>query len=512
MRETSYISSYNLGVIFGISPDTMNRLVKLLNHDEKSFNLGKRHQQNIRKSRVYFDKIFDSIGLREGKLIARGIIDSYINLRYTRLSLFTTKFAILIDEYTDFGVLTEQEIMREKLGISQDTFIRGFRQSKSVLDPGLDEGPRSEELNKYFNLLIAIYRINKDEFGFKNPEKFNEFRTKITQLTYQTLIDPDGNKLIKDHNMGGQRFYTVCLVLDALTKVKALNPKAMQSLSHAKNPHGFFTLKDLSEEISPKGYKALLNEQFLAGTPSHQLGNIENLLNFGIHKGIKECSIALSAVNKYLEREEKTASRMGITLHPLCESLDIQYLQSKNTHNLKIRAAHEKLMVPHGTHPDTIIERSDAFRKQIENHQSIINIPEMIKLLTIDHTISSDPRAIRQKLGKFYQSTDRFLIIVIWGHKSDNSIRILNDMLQDAIDNDDGSNHFENVKILTSNEYKEFLGFDGNFAKTFDRYQKFSDNIFRSMRLYNDVVRQSRRAKAFLDDLDEDWINIYLPQ
>jgi len=169
-------------------------------------------------------------------------------------------------------------------------------------------------------------------------------------------------------------------------------------------------------------------------------------------------------------------------------------------------------MTPHETHPDTIIERSDSFKDNIEKHQTIIEIPNEIKLIVIDHTIASTLKFVKEKLDRFYQSKDRFLIIVLWGHKSDSYMRDLNAMLQNAIDKDDGSKYLNNVKIITSEEYKTFLGFDGNFAEEFDRYEDFSFNVFRSLRLYNNMVRQSNAAQAFLRDVNEDWINFYLPQ
>ena len=96
----------------------------------------------------------------------------------------------------------------------------------------------------------------------------------------------------------------------------------------------------------------------------------------------------------------------------------------------------------------------------------------------------SDFKFLSDKFDKHYQSEDRLLIIVLLGQKNDRDIQNINNKLQDSVKEDDGSNHLENVRIITLEEYKDFLGFDGNHAETFDRYQKYSFDIFHSNRLF----------------------------
>ena len=81
-----------------------------------------------------------------------------------------------------------------------------------------------------------------------------------------------------------------------------------------------------------------------------------------------------------------------------------------------------------------------------------------------------------------YQSGDRMLVIVLLGESGRHAKEFRNQL---------SSLHLENVKILTSKEYQEFLGFDGHHAKTFDLYQRLTFNVFSSKRLLYDAALQS---------------------
>ncbi len=103
------------------------------------------------------------------------------------------------------------------------------------------------------------------------------------------------------------------------------------------------------------------------------------------------------------------------------------------------------------------------------------------------------------------------LLIVLLG-QTEKHIKNFRESLQKATEDDDGSLHLENVKILTSKEYNEFLGFDGHHAKTFELYQKLAFNIFSSKRLLYDAALQSNLVAKELAALNKDWINTYLRQ
>ena len=221
----------------------------------------------------------------------------------------------------------------------------------------------------------------------------------------------------------------------------------------------------------------------------------------------------MTAVNRYLKIERASTSRIGIIMHRLYQAVVFKYLRSKG-----VDSAHEVLVnYPHrGFRVDDIIKINDLFRKEIEAKQDILSIPKNIELLAVDYTYTSNIAFIMEKLDKHYQSGNRMLLIVLLGEKSDKAIQDINDALQNAISNDDGSRHLENVRILTSEEYKEFLGFDGQYADEFDRYQEYSFNLFRSRRYLDQIRKMSDRARDFFNDpsiiLEEAWINAYLRQ
>ena len=128
----------------------------------------------------------------------------------------------------------------------------------------------------------------------------------------------------------------------------------------------------------------------------------------------------------------------------------------------------------------------------------------------------SDFKFLSYKFDKHYQSEDRLLIIVLLGQKNDRDIQNINNKLQDAVKEDNGSNHLENIRIIISEEYKEFLGFDGNFEEIYNRYQNYAFNIFHSQSLLYEAMHLHEYAELYLkglkEDGKEDWIKLYLRQ
>ena len=317
--------------------------------------------------------------------------------------------------------------------------------------------------------------------------------------------------------------------MTALTRLRYQIPSIFPQIVHNdKNPKDYYTLKELSFEISPKNYEYLLNEQLKRGTPSHQLYNIIDVLNIGIKNNKDGCSIAKYKIEKYLESKQWSTSELGNIVHPIYEQLLIEYLESKG-----IRIAHEKLVsILRGTKPDNTIERkSNAerrsgtksnFEKYIEDLQSVLTIPDAINLIAVDYTYSSEwDLVIKRKLNKLYQSEDRLLIIVLLGQKNDRDVRNINKKLQEAVKDDDGSRRLENVRIITSEQYGEFLGFnnpdhllsinDRNFKQRFNHYQRLSFNLFHDMDKLFGAIDQNKRAVSWLEGHHayEDWVKIY---
>ena len=163
-----------------------------------------------------------------------------------------------------------------------------------------------------------------------------------------------------------------------------------------------------------------------------------------------------------------------------------------------------------------IIRRDLDFRKKIENLQSIItDIPEEIKLITIDYTLTSNSYYIRQKYDKYYQSSDRFLVVVLLGKKNPSTVDDLRDELRDLADRDrktnNGRNYYDNIRIITAEEYKKFLGFDGLYAKTYDEVQTLGYTVFEGK--FHDKLREIWEIYSeYLSTFSPNWVNSYLKQ
>jgi len=292
-------------------------------------------------------------------------------------------------------------------------------------------------------------------------------------------------------------------------KIPSIFPRI---IFNQKNPKNYYTLADLSEEISARGNKELLSKQLRSGAPSLQLYKIISKLNIGIRRYMDGCSYAKYRINKYLNSKKLSTAEIGNIMHPLYEQIVIAYLRSKG-----VRVSHESLVhYPRGFRADNIIERRGNFENNIEPLQNIISIPSSIKLITVDYTYTSDFDRIAEKFEKHYQSEDRLLVIVLLGQKNDRDIQNINDKLQDAVSKDDGSGHLKNIRIITSEEYKEFLGFDGNFDEIYNRYQDYAFNIFHSQSLLYEATHLQEYAELYLEGLkgdgEEDWIKLYLRQ
>jgi len=437
--------------------------------------------------------------LKEAQVIISSLIENYIGLRYTGGDYFVMKLLTYIDDYTDFGVLKEYDISEYK-----------FKMSKTYLEKFRYENVFFEELSKYFKLITNIYISGQFDFGITDLTKFNEFKQKITDLAYSTLTD---SNIIEETQTSKMVFESICLTLTALTNLRYHIPSIFPRVKfNQKNPKNYYTLSDLSEKISAKGNERLLSKQLRSGAPSLQLYKIISKLDIGIRRNMDGCSYAKYRIIKYLKNNKLSTSEIGNIMHPLYEQIVIDFLRSKG-----VRVSHESLVhYPRGYRVDNIIERRGNFENNIEPLQNIISIPSSIELITVDYTYLSDFQSIAEKFKKHYQSEDRLLVIVLLGQKNDRNIASINRDLQKAVKKDDGSNHLENIRIITSEEYREFLGFDGNFDEIYSRYQNYAFNIFHSQSLLYEATHLQEYAELYLkglkEDRTEDWIQKYLRQ
>lgn len=83
-------------------------------------------------------------------------------------------------------------------------------------------------------------------------------------------------------------------------------------------------------------------------------------------------------------------------------------------------------------------------------------------------------------------------------------------MLKSIRDRDNGERYLDHVQILTGAEYKEFLGFDGQYEKMYDKYDQYSFNIFHTNSMWQEILKESIRAKIDLKRYSNQWISTYL--
>ena len=379
----------NLGVILGMDVGTVNPILKIIDSNSQRLTFSAKNRITIRNMRDSTEQIFNHIELKDTQSIIRGLLDNYIKLRYAGGDKFVMQLLACIDDYTDFGILSEKKMATEKLKMYENYLVK-FRTEKVHF----------EQISKYFKLLVNIYISGEFNLGFTDSDKFEEFKKEMTSLIYENLLSTN---LIKKTHTSRNKFDAIYLTLIALTNLRDQIPNLRQ-----------FKIDNV----------------------------IERKTNF--------------------ERDNNIKSN---------------------------------------------------FEKYIEDRQNVLTIPDAINLISVDYTYSSNwDGFIKEKLYKHYQSEDQLLIIVLTGQKSDRTVQELNKKLQGAIKNDDGSNHLENVRIITSKQYGEFLGFDGNYKKLFNIYQDVSFNLFHDLNKLFGAIYHSGRAESWLEGHNEDWIKIYWPQ
>ena len=140
---------------------------------------------------------------------------------------------------------------------------------------------------------------------------------------------------------------------------------------------------------------------------------------------------------------------IGKLSHPILECLSTIIFKLKNC---SIR--HEAYVNSNSyEYVDLLIERNEDFIKNIENSQKVLNIPNSIKHILIDFTLTLYSNVIIDKCYRNYQNEQRFLIIVLYpkGYES------LLQEVQNLIQNSNSISFKEHVKVINFSQYLEFL-------------------------------------------------------
>lgn len=206
-----------------------------------------------------------------------------------------------------------------------------------------------------------------------------------------------------------------------------------------------------------------------------QLVKTLSRLSKGVERGIQEAIAAKDALESYLNDLIADVSVISrILLHPCYQSLTIQYLKSKDVLCTKERI----INYPGENRPDNVILRYDpdsGYDRCGVFDQIIVNIPDYIKFITVDYTAASNPLHVIEKFDKDYQSEDRYLVIVLLGHKPKKRIKDIKKVLADK--QEENLEKYKHISILTSEQYKRFLGFDKQYGKEYDLLNQLSFSI-----------------------------------
>jgi len=148
----------------------------------------------------------------------------------------------------------------------------------------------------------------------------------------------------------------------------------------------------------------------------------------------------------------RRSSLVGVHTHNLLEDLIIRYLES-----VDCKAFYEVLTHVSGskTRADSFIVRDDDFRNNVERHQKILSISNQIEGISIDYTLSNDIDKVLKKAYKNYHGDNKLLIIVLLNTGK----RSVSDF-QNALASRSDVQNKENIKFLTAEEFKDFLGFN----------------------------------------------------
>ena len=318
-------------------------------------------------------------------------------------------------------------------------------------------------------------------------------------LTIDHLQETD---LLKNSEAGKLQVKALVKTLSALSRVRfQLQPDRSKYTYIASNPFGIYTLKDLSIDLSEAGYDHLLSEQLRDQRSTVQLLEVGGSLRRGMDLGERTgeaCSSAIDAIKDYFAVEsfltKNDLQGAGYVFHDIYESLVYRYLESKDVES----DFEVEISPPRKFRIDTLIE-VDANFKMIIEKQFKIKIPDGIKQISIDYTLSSDKEIIKGKCFKSYQSDDRFLLIVLLGDKKASKITAL----QNLVDNLKTSEelYLEHVNVITAKDLMDFLSVDGYFKKINEQINYLSFNLFDNQYLNKfttDIWRYSREYLAMV--------------
>lgn len=190
------------------------------------------------------------------------------------------------------------------------------------------------------------------------------------------------------------------------------------------------------------------------------------------------------------------AKAIGLLIHPILEYYCLLLFNLRNC-----RIEYEYFVSPtRKFHIDLRIIRNDNFKDNIEVRQRIVVFSFQIEGISIDFTLSVMPDVFLNKCYKGYQSKTQFLMIVSILKDNNDLIPILNQIIQDK----KNISFKENIKVLSLEQFLEFLGLTGKRKSLSKEEVKILSNINEYVDLANEALSSDKNLNKLVE-LEKDY-------
>ncbi len=192
---------------------------------------------------------------------------------------------------------------------------------------------------------------------------------------------------------------------------------------------------------------------------------------------------------------------IGTYFHPILEYISLKLLKLKNC-----SASYESIISKNTKFRyDLKVIRNKALI-DLEEDQYVLEFDDYIKNLIIDFTFSVYYGVFLNKCTK-YHSQDRFLIIVSFVKNNENAVLGLNNSIQRT----KGISYKKNIKVLTVEEYLNFLGYYSSkfnsleelkWFNKINKYVKLANDALESEDLIPKIVKKEKKYRKLLEKIN----------
>ncbi|NGX49945.1 MAG: hypothetical protein K940chlam5_01554 [Candidatus Anoxychlamydiales bacterium] len=192
----------------------------------------------------------------------------------------------------------------------------------------------------------------------------------------------------------------------------------------------------------------------------------------------------------------KRAKAIGLLIHPILEYYCLLLFNLRNCH-----IEYEYFVSStRKFQTDLKISRNDNFKDNIEVLQRIVVFSFQIEGISIDFTLSVRPVVFLNKCYKEYHSKTQFLMIVSILKDNNDLLPILNQIIQDK----KNISFKENIKVLSLEQFLEFLGLTGKIKSLSKEKVKILSNINEYVDLANEALSSDKKLNKLVE-LEKDY-------